>query len=238
MNATCPIVHAADDRSVMETLEALPFQIKTGKTFLGKSPHRVGPSAIGCRDNPHGATFTPNPKNERICLVKADPRTRGLFGASWLLGYIGTLAKTNVEAVTIGSTTGPLGVIHRKFDGMQPYFNSLKGPSVYPAYHVATALMNSTGKRIVDIENSNEKSVFSFALQDKNGGITLWIGNLTSETQSVTIQNAKRSLRGNILDESSFIRATQNPLQFQKQIKDLGNKIRLKPYAVATICIE
>ncbi len=238
MNATCPIVHAADDRSVMETLEALPFQIKTGKTFLGKSPHRVGPSAIGCRDNPHGATFTPNPKNERICLVKADPRTRGLFGASWLLGYIGTLAKTNVEAVTIGSTTGPLGVIHRKFEGMQPYFNSLKGPSVYPAYHVATALMNSTGKRIVDIENSNEKSVFSFALQDKNGGITLWVGNLTSEPQSVTIQNAKRSLRGNILDESSFIRATQNPLQFQKQIKDLGNKIRLKPYAVATICIE
>jgi len=98
--------------------------------------------------------------------------------------------------------------------------------------------MNSTGKRIVDIENSNEKSVFSFALQDKNGGITLWVGNLTSEPQSVTIQNAKRSLRGNILDESSFIRATQNPLQFQKQIKDLGNKIRLKPYAVATICIE
>jgi len=30
-NTTCPIVHAADDRSVMETLEALPQQLVFGE---------------------------------------------------------------------------------------------------------------------------------------------------------------------------------------------------------------
>ena len=42
MNTTCPIVHAADDRSVMETLEALPYQVITARSFIGKTPYRVG----------------------------------------------------------------------------------------------------------------------------------------------------------------------------------------------------
>jgi hypothetical protein len=68
-NTTCPIVHAADDRSVMETLEALPYQVTTARSFFGKTPYRIGPSGIGCRDNPHGATWTPNPENVRVCLT-------------------------------------------------------------------------------------------------------------------------------------------------------------------------
>ena len=65
MNTTCPIVHAGDDRSVMETLEALPYQVSTTRSFAGKTAYRVGPSGIGARDNPHGRTYTPNPDNER-----------------------------------------------------------------------------------------------------------------------------------------------------------------------------
>ena len=42
-NSTCPIVHAADDRSVMETHEALPYQVATARSFIGKTalPHRA-----------------------------------------------------------------------------------------------------------------------------------------------------------------------------------------------------
>ena len=120
MNTTCPIVHAADDRSVMETLEALPYQVSTARASIGKTAHRVGPSAIGCRDNPHGASFTPNPNNQRVCLAKMDPRMRGLFGAAWLLGYIATLARTGIEALTIGAPSGPLGIIYRRSADAQP----------------------------------------------------------------------------------------------------------------------
>jgi hypothetical protein len=34
-HATCPIVHAADDRSVMQTLEALPFIARSARAFIG-----------------------------------------------------------------------------------------------------------------------------------------------------------------------------------------------------------
>ena len=51
----CPIVHAADDRSVMETLEALPAIIASTLAITNGRPRRVGPSAIGCRQNPYGA---------------------------------------------------------------------------------------------------------------------------------------------------------------------------------------
>ncbi len=236
MNSTCPIVHAADDRSVMETLEALPFQIKTARTFLGKTPHRVGPSAIGCRDNPHGATFTPNPDNERICLVKADPRCRALFGAAWLLGYIATFARTGIESLTVGAPTGPRGVIYRKTANKQPYFDSLAGPAVFPAYHVVAGLMNSAGQQLVDSVSSDDQKVRCFAHRNKTG-TTLWIANLTAQNQKVQISGGKGATFGTVLDESSFKLATTQPIEFQNRWKAMSGNLDLKPYAVAIISI-
>ncbi len=236
MNTTCPIVHAADDRSVMETLEALPYQVTTARTFLGKTPHRVGPSAIGCRDNPHGETYTPNPDNERICLVKADPRTRGLFGAAWLLGYIAKFARTGIEALTVGAPTGPLGVIYRKTKNKLPYFDSLRGSAVFPAYHVVTGLMNSAGQKLVDTTSSDESKVACFAHRGMKG-TTLWIANLTARNQKVNISGNKGEMTGAMLDESSFGMATTKPIEFQSKWKAMSNNLSLKPYAVAIISI-
>ena len=36
-HTTCPNVHAADDRSVMETNEAIPFQILSTRAFMGEA---------------------------------------------------------------------------------------------------------------------------------------------------------------------------------------------------------
>lgn len=235
MNATCPIVHAADDRSVMETLEALPFQVTTARTFLGKTPHRVGPSAIGCRDNPHGETYTPNPDNERICLVKADPRTRGLFGAAWLLGYIATFARTGIEALTVGAPTGPLGVIYRKTENKQPYYDALRDRAVFPAYHVVTGLMNSAGDKLVEARSSDETKVACFAHRGKKG-TTMWIANLTAQNQKVNI-GAKGALAGTILDENTFAVATTTPVEFQNKWKTMEKNLTLKPYALAIISV-
>ena len=236
MNTTCPIVHAADDRSVMETLEALPYQVKTARAYLGKTPHRIGPSAIGCRDNPHGATFTPNPDNERICLVKADTRSRALFGAAWLLGYIATFARTGIESMTVGAPTGPLGVIYRRTNNTQPYFDSLPGRAVFPAYHVVAGLMNSSGQNLVESTSSNDEKVRCFA-HSGNSGTTLWIANHTAQNQNVRITGGRGAMYGTVLDESSFEMATTRPIEFQKSWKVMSGKLILKPYAVAIISI-
>jgi hypothetical protein len=239
MNTTCPIVHAADDRSVMETVEALPYQVKTAQSYIGKTPHRVGPSAIGCRDNPHGATFTPNPDNERVCLAHMDPRQRGLFAAAWGLAYLATLARTDVEAMSLGAPTGPLGIIYRKTDYAQPWYDSLKAPAVYPLYHVVSGLAHGIGSKLVAADSSDAAKVQTLAYRAKKG-TTVWLANLTADEQTVALNGASGPVFGAMLDESTFVTATTDPKRFQAGYKSIGDpgKIKLKPYAVAVLSVN
>ena len=91
-HTTCSIVHAADDRSVMETLETLPAIIESTRAMIGEKAYRIGPSAIAARMNPYGKGVLDNPTNGRICLTNNDPRQRGLFNAAWTLGYVAACA--------------------------------------------------------------------------------------------------------------------------------------------------
>jgi hypothetical protein len=237
-NGTCPIVHAADDRSVMETHEALPYQVATARSFIGKTPYRIGPSSIGCRDNPHGKTFTPNPNDERLCLVRSDPRQRGLFGAAWVLGYVASLAPTGVEAVTLGTPTGPLGIIHRAGEARRPYYDALGRSAVYPAYHVIAGLARGAGAPLVAATSSADARVRCLAYRAP-GATLLWLANMTAQEQSVGVAHAGAAPFGIVLDETSFEQATTDPAAFQAGVEplDLSN-LALRPYAVALVCID
>src|SRR5215813_6605214 len=165
-HTTCPIVHAADDISVMETLESLPYVVESTKAFIGGKPYRVGPSAIPARDNPYGASTTPNPNNQRVCLAKMDPRQRGLFAAAWSLGYVAAFARGGVEAVSLGAPTGPAGMIYRRTDYPQPYFDDLKGPAVYPLYHVIAGLGRDLGHKLMAVKAGDPSKVAALAYRD------------------------------------------------------------------------
>jgi hypothetical protein len=242
-NGTCPIVHAADDQSVMETHEALPYQVRTARSFIGDTPYRIGPSSIGCRDNPHGKTYTPNPNNERICLVQSDPRQRGLFGAAWVLGYVSSLAATGVEAISFGTPTGPLGIIHRRGDSKVPYFDALEGRAVYPSYHVISGLTRAAGAELIAATSSDDARVRSLAYRIKGksgkGATMLWLANMTAQDQSVTVGHAGTGSFGIVLDETSFEQLTTEPETFQASVQALDTRtLLLRAYAVALICIN
>jgi len=237
-NVTCANVHAADDRSVMETHEALPYQVTTARSFIGKTPYRIGPSAIGCRANPYGNAVTPNPNDERISLVKADPRQRGLFGAAWSLGYVASLAPTGIDAVSFGAPTGPLGIIHRKADGGTPYYDAVRHGAVYPAYHVVAGLARGTGAPLVAATSSDEARVRCLAYRT-DGGTLLWLANLTAQVQVVSVSHDGARAVGIVLDEGSFDEATAAPAAFQESPHPIDTtRLVLRAYAVALICID
>ena len=237
-NTTCGIVHAADDRSVMETLEALPYQVTTARSFIGSTAYRIGPSGIGCRDNPHGATWTPNPANVRICLSKLDPRQRGLFAAAWTLGYVATLARSRVDAIALGAATGPLGIIHRKDDHAQPWYDALAKPAVFPAFHVISGLTHGVGQKIVDVTCSDSQKVQSLAYR-RAKGVTLWLANLTADKQVVNLSGLKSATFAGMLDEQGFVKATTDPRGFQATYAALkGKSISLASYGVAFLSIN
>jgi hypothetical protein len=231
----CPIVHAPDDISVMETLETLPWIFSSARAMIGKVPYHIGPTSIPCRDNPYGAAVAPNPDNGRVCLSDIDPRQRGLFAAAWNLGYLSAAAKAGVDAVALGSVTGSQGIIYRKLGHPQPWFDG-GSARVYPIYHVIAGLAVASGARRIDIDLSAPSKIAALAHRSK-GGQVLWLANLSGETQHLKVKGFDGPARLHVLDEGSFEAAVRDPAWLNSGgtiIRKVGN-LELPSYGVARI---
>ena len=221
-HSVCPIVHAPDDVSVMETLESIPSIIASTRHMIGKTPYHLGPSSIPCRDNPYGAAVAPNPDNSRVCLSDIDPRQRGLFAAAWYVGLVAAAARGGIDAMALGSFTGNQGVI--------------ASDTVYPAYHAAAGLASASRARRLDAVSSAASKVETISYQTKAGAV-LWLANLTAEKQSVKVIGIAGAATLHMLDEASFAAAARKPdfLRRSGATMKKVSKIDLGPYAVARI---
>ncbi|MDH3663592.1 MAG: hypothetical protein OEU92_26860 [Alphaproteobacteria bacterium] len=233
-HSSCPMVHASDDITAMENLEALPHIIKSTRAFAGDLPYRVGPGTIGARDNPYGAAATPNPQNGRLALARMDPRQRGLLGAAWNLGYVAHLARGGVEAVTLSAPVGEFGVTYAKMDFAQPWFDQ-RGEGVYPVYHVIRGLAAGAGKPMLATELSNGAAVQAVAYQD-GASTTLWIANLTGEPQEVLIDGLPGNGQIATLDLDSFTTATAGPDALETTTGPV-DQLDLGAYAVIKVVV-
>lgn len=227
-HSVCPIVHAADDVSVMETLGSLPSIIASTRNMIGKTPYHLGPSSIPCRDNPYGAAVAANPDMNRVCLSDRDPRQHGLFAAAWYAGLVAGIARGGLDAMALGSFTGPQGVIAASDNAF--------GLSVYPGYHVLAGLAPASGAKRFDASSSQPAKIEAIAHSTKNGTV-LWLANLTPETQAVKVGSFDGPAMLHSLDETSFATISAKP-DFLKgkgeSVKKVG-KIELKPFAVLRI---
>ena len=235
---TTPIVHAADDRSVMETLETLPFIIDSATAIAAGKPWRVGPSGIGCRDNPYGAGPTPNPHNGRVCMADMDPRQRGLFGAAWTVGYLAAFASSAAEAIILGAATGPRGAIHRRLDQTLPWFDEGGDRRVYPLFHVIAAAASASGAEVLAAKSSSPRRVTVLGWRDGTGR-RLLVANLTPEAQRAQLSGiATGRAQYHVLDASQFAAATAGPEWAKRSAAPLGSdRLELSPYAVAFVTL-
>ena len=239
-HTTCSIVHAADDRSVMETLEALPAIIGSTRAMIGEKPYRIGPSAIAARMNPYGKGLLDNPANRRVCLTNHDPRQRGLFNAAWTLGYLASCAYAGVSSVSMGAACGPLGFIHhRAADHRQPYFDSLDGRAVYPAFHVMAGLARGAGRHLVETQSSEPRRVAGLAWREGARSV-LWLANLTAEPLTIRIGSFEDArLQATVLDSSVFekVVGSLNALEvLRRPLKEA--ELNLDAYAVARVELD
>jgi D-apionolactonase len=234
-HSVCPIVHAADDTSVMETLEALPSIIASTRNMIGKTPYLIGPSSIPCRDNPYGAAVAKNPANSRVCLSDMDPRQRGLFAAAWYLGLVAAFAKGGLDAVALGSVTGPQGVIYRKADYAQPWFDGAKA-EVYPAYHVLAGLGAASGNKRLEAATSAPSTVTALAHESQDGK-ELWLANLTPDAQKVKLKGLAGAGEVHRLSDGNFTSLATKPDFLSRpgeRVKRLSS-VELGPYGVIRI---
>lgn len=236
-HTTSPIVHTADDISVMESLESLPSVMRSAQNLAPGKPYCIGPSGIGMRMNPYGSEPAPNPDNERVPMAGVDPRQRGLFNAAWTLGYIAYAAQHQVEALTLSAPVGEHGIVYTKTDWPQPWFDDIAStPLVYPVYHVLRALAPAAGRPVRPLQSSVPDIVQGLAVETADG-LRLWLANLSAEPITLGATGIGASARVWFLDEGGFEAFCTHPeyLSTPPGNRQSLDKLVLGPYAAACI---
>lgn len=155
--STTAIVHAADDRSVLETLEALPHLFATAGMFNGERDIRLGLVAIGMRTNPYGAGVAPNPEFRRLAMAMDDPRQQGLFAASFAVAATVIAAKAGCGALALAAPAGPFAMM-----------SADQIPTPNPLFHAVHGLSRLAGKPLVVLEDT-PTNVYGMAVQGAVG---------------------------------------------------------------------
>lgn len=233
----CPIVHAGDDVSMTENLEALPSQFGSVRAFGGGKPHWVFPTAISMRDNPYGAAPAENPNNIRQAMNRVDPRDRALIGAAWYAGYLAHAARAGVDAVTLAAVAGPSGVVVTPQAHAQPWFDD-SGAPVTPTYHVLSAFAGAEGA-LHAADSSHPRDVQAVAFV-ADGRMRLLLSNLTGREVAVRLEGAGGSAEAMMFDDATFADACMTPdwrASAAKTPVDVA-AIRLGPYAVCEITVR
>ena len=234
-HSTSALVHAADERSVTESLESLPYLIRSCRHLFPDIGYRLGPGSIGSRVNPFGSASNPNPDANRITMVRADPRQRGLLGAAWHLGYAARTAEEGVESVILGAPVGEFGLVHHPGDYRQPWFDEVGG--LFPVYHVMRGVYAASGAERIPAETSDPRNLQALAFRRERGP-EVWMANLSGEERTVSIEGIDTGgMNVATLDESSFeaCAAGIDGFDATQQRLGSGNSLRLAPYAVVRV---
>ncbi|EPE94763.1 D-apionate lactonase [Rhizobium grahamii] len=187
-HCTNPIVHAADDLSVIQTLEALPFITRSVRAIYGDLPYRIGPSTIPMRQNPYGSRTMENPSGRRIAMANRDPRHNGQFAEAFAFGYAARILDANLDSLALSALTGNFGLIAEQGEPaaegtLRPLANTVK---------LLSGLAGSIWREC----HSPVSKILAFVAQTTEGPV-LFVVNLAREAS--------------VVDLSSFELARDNP---------------------------
>ncbi|CAN7737450.1 hypothetical protein LJR231_006435 [Phyllobacterium sp. LjRoot231] len=221
-HGTNPIVHAADDTSVMQTLEALPFIFRSARQIMGNDhTYRLGPSFIPMRQNPYGSRVFDNSDGRRT-MAKMDPRQRGIFAASFTAAYAARVAEHDISSFVPASLLGSTGLLD-------------DADNRYPAFHIVRWLCTLAGQSVIASCSDDQAKVLSLACCDRAGHLSVLLSNITADPLTVTLDPGSPKSIPTIatIDEDSFPGAgvhTEEPPVGEGQFE-----LQLKPYAVALL---
>jgi hypothetical protein len=208
------IVHAADDVSVFQTLEALPDIFRSSRRIASGRAYRLGLISIGMRRNPYGEGLTPGKELARQTKRSFDPRAGALFGAAWLVGVAAATKSSGAELVTLASLGGPFAVAdaHR----------------LTPSYHVLTWLARMQGERRYN-PTPGDKLLHVVAVEAGADLIAIVANGSAAHTKLACPGTGRIA----ILDARSVADASEDPYWPRNATTDFEGTIDLPSYAIA-----
>jgi len=227
-----PQVHAIDNLTLVENLEAQADTIETARSFAAGKEIWVSPVTLKMR-------YNPNAKNPNAAVPagqlppNVDPRQMSLFGAGWTLGSLKFLAQSGAQRVTYYETTGWRGVLDTAGGSSLPdLFPKLPG-AAYPLYHVF-ADVAGFGGRVLTCESDDPLSVEGLVLRSGSRTRVL-IANLSHELRPVRITGIGAEGPGRRLNATNANQAMTRPEEYRQQVRRLGPDFVLEPYELLRI---
>jgi hypothetical protein len=249
-----PQVHASDDATLVETLEAQRDVVWSARQFCGALPICVGPVTLRPRFNPDATGPVPFPKPGEL-PPSVDPRQCQLLTAAWTLGSLGELATSGAARLTYYETTGWRGVMETESGSPLPeQFPSVAG-GVYPVYHVFADLGEVAGAEIAVLDFGRPLEVRGVALRGGSlrvaspsgewldcAGTRLFIANVSRKVQEIPLPPAGRfggeSFCVRVLDESNVFDAMRDPEGFRANSGKWSGDTDLVLGPYATACVD
>jgi D-apionolactonase len=179
-HSTCPLVHAADDVSVMQSTESLPSIVSSVRNIWPGLGYRLGPITIGMQRNPYGTRITSNPDRVRTTMAQDDPRHQATFGAAWLVKYASAVVDQHLELLSFNHSHGICGPLRQNPDGAD------KDSFCNPAWRVQAALCKAIGCRLLAIEVASQ-SMCAIGWTNGKGRRQILIANTTPLTETFAI---------------------------------------------------
>lgn len=215
-----PLVHGAADDEVMACSRSIPGLVATLERRWPGRPVHLGPSAIAMRASPLGQ-LPPADGRSRRAMACDDPRSRGLFGAAWVLALVASCAEAGVAALTLMAAEGPSGVVERRSDGL--------------LWHPASAVLARLGSpaEIVPAPVIPAPRLAALAVR-RGGSRELLLANLGPHPVTAELEGWAADATQFVLDEAalrgSAIGAGPPPFAERRG----GRRFTLGPYAVAS----
>ncbi len=231
-HGTTAIVHAADDRSVIETLEALPQVFASALELSGDKPYRLGLVSIGMRSNPYGAAVAANPDRVRKTMAMEDPRQRGLFAAAWAVGAVAAAAGGPVDALSLAAPAGPFAILNIGQTNVGPPFDE-PNVTLLPLYQVVRFAASLSGADTCRISGLSD-GVHGFAAH-QGGRTAMALANLGQTQASVQLRSGRLAVR--LLDAESFDQAIRDENWLENAPMGSASMVTLPPLAVAFVSL-
>lgn len=242
-----PQVHAFDNASMAETLEAQGWTVDSARKFVGDLPISVSPVTLRPQFNPN-ATGNDSEGDLGTLPAQVDPRQMSLFGAGWTLGSLKYLSESGVRSVTYFETSGWRGVQETPDGSAEPELFQSKPSSVFPLYHTMAYFGGVKGGEIVPSVSSDKLRVEGAILRRGNW-VRFLVANLTAKEQKIRVSYAglKDTVRAEVMDETFFEDATEHPERFRLrktemqgvvivEVTDEAFELTLKPFA--SVCAK
>jgi hypothetical protein len=211
-------VHTFDDEAILDNLEGQYHVLRSARARFPDKKIIVTPVTLRPRRSPLA------PRKDH----GLDPRQKSLLGAVWTLGSIIKAARGGASSVTYFEVRGDLGILERG------------GRRVFPMFHVFADMGEFAGGKLWPLTTRPGEGIDGCILE-KGGRRCFLIANLTTVSRSAVLHGMPRGLVSRTLDERSFARACQRPLDFRQEcgrrvtVRAGALRMELRPYAIVRL---